>query len=98
MWSPSRHLSKINNNTMDMLAIGNDDLNKLPLIVKKGDVVIHTNEDGTTEEVTIMYGKTNGVENSAIGFFTTSSGKTYIASIEGKLLPGLRLKQVSTPN
>lgn len=80
-----------------MFSIGNDELDQIKETVVKGDVIIHTHMDGTEEEAIIRYGKNEvGEETASLGFYTLANGRTYLASVAGKLMqrPTLRKKEV----
>jgi len=80
-----------------MFSIGNDELDEIKETVVKGDVIIHTHADGTEEEAVIRYGKNEaGEETGILGVYVLANGRSYLASVAGKLLqrPTLRKKDV----
>ena len=79
-----------------MFAIGNKELDNYKVIVKKGDILLHTNTDGSSEEVILEYGTTTKdgieVESETLGFYKTKDGTIYLASLKGKLIERANLK------
>jgi hypothetical protein len=81
---------------LPFVAIGNGELDGQP-DVKEGDIVIHTNKDGSQEECAIEYGhriKADGSKekSSLLGYYKTKDGTTYMASLNGKLMPRTTLR------
>lgn len=88
---------------LPMLAVFNDDLTDQPS-VDEHSILLHRHEDGTWEEAKHEYGyqiiqsTVNNVSiekkvpSKALGFYELKNGKTYLASIQNKLMKRDNLK------
>lgn len=81
-----------------MFSISADQLNKLNVYVEKGDTIVFTHDDGTKEVCKLQLGESvaadgKKTEDSLLGFVTLTNGKSYLCSINGKLLSVPYLKK-----
>jgi hypothetical protein len=75
-----------------MFSIGNNELKNRPR-VKSGDIIIHKNKEYLLHGGKRKNPDTDEWEDSDIMLcYTKKNGKSYLAAINGKLLPNVTLK------